>query len=127
MSKRPQHLTKGQLIAVVAGAVAITYNIPGSPKLHLDDAALAGIYLGEIKKWNDPKIAGLNEGVKLPNQDIIVVHRSDGSGTSFIFTDYLSVVNKEWASKVGKATSVSWPAGVGAIRAVESRAKEVAA
>lgn len=100
-------------IPIVAGAVAITYNIPGSPKLHLDEAALAGIYLGEIKKWNDPKIAALNEGVKLPNQDIIVVHRSDGSGTSFIFTDYLSAVNKEWASKVGKATSVSWPAGVG--------------
>jgi phosphate transport system substrate-binding protein len=100
-------------IPVVAGAVAITYNVPGSPSLKFDDATLAGIYLGEIKNWNDPKIAALNEGVKLPKQDIIVVHRSDGSGTSFIFTDYLSTVNKEWATKVGKATSVSWPAGVG--------------
>jgi phosphate transport system substrate-binding protein len=100
-------------IPVVAGAVAITYNLPGSPQLKLDDAALAGIYLGEITKWNDAKIAALNAGVKLPNQDIIVVHRSDGSGTSFIFTDYLSAVSKVWATKVGKATSVSWPAGVG--------------
>ncbi len=100
-------------IPVVAGAVAVTYNIPGSPKLKLDESTLAGIYLGEITKWNDAKIASLNEGVKLPDTSIIVVHRSDGSGTSFIFTDYLSTVNKEWAAKVGKNTSVNWPAGVG--------------
>jgi phosphate transport system substrate-binding protein len=100
-------------IPIVAGAVAITYNIPGNPKLMLDDAALAGIYLGEITKWNDPKIAALNSGVKLPDTAIIVVHRADGSGTSFIFTDYLSTVSKDWATKVGKATSVNWPTGVG--------------
>ncbi len=100
-------------IPVVAGAVAITYNIPRNPKLMLDDVTLVGIYLGEITKWNDPKIAALNSGVKLPDTAIMVVHRADGSGTSFIFTDYLSTVSKEWATKVGKATSVNWPTGVG--------------
>ncbi|HXS69778.1 MAG TPA: phosphate ABC transporter substrate-binding protein PstS [Candidatus Polarisedimenticolia bacterium] len=100
-------------IPVVAGAVAITYNLPGNPKLKFDDATLAGIYLGQITKWNDPKIAALNPDAKLPDQSIIVVHRSDGSGTTFIFTDYLSDVSPEWASKVGKNTSVSWPTGVG--------------
>ncbi len=100
-------------IPVVAGAVAITYNLPGNPKLKFDAATLSGIYLGEITKWNDPKIAALNPGATLPDTSIIVVHRSDGSGTSFIFTDYLSVVNKTWASKVGKNTSVNWPTGVG--------------
>ena len=100
-------------IPIVAGAVVITYNVPGNPKLKFDNATLAGIYLGEITKWNDPKIAALNEGVKLPDTAIIVVHRADGSGTSYIFTDYLSTVSKDWATKVGKATSVSWPAGVG--------------
>jgi phosphate transport system substrate-binding protein len=100
-------------IPVVAGAVAITYNLPGGPKLKFDGATLAGIYLGEITKWNDAKIAALNSGAKLPNTSIIVVHRSDGSGTSFIFTDYLSAVSKDWATKVGKSTSVNWPAGVG--------------
>lgn len=100
-------------IPVVAGAVAITYNLPGDPKLKFDPATLAGIYLGQITKWNDPKIVALNPGVQLPDQAIIVVHRSDGSGTTFIFTDYLSVVNQDWAAKVGKNTSVNWPVGVG--------------
>ena len=100
-------------IPVVAGAVAVTYNVPGGPKLKFDDATLAGIYLGEITKWNDAKIAALNAGVTLPDTAIIVVHRSDGSGTSFIFTDYLSAISPEWAKKVGKSTSVNWPAGVG--------------
>ena len=100
-------------IPVVAGAVAITYNLPGSPKLKFDDATLAGIYLGEITKWNDPKIAALNPDVKLADIPIIVVHRSDGSGTTFIFTDYLSAVSPAWASKVGKSVSVNWPTGVG--------------
>jgi phosphate transport system substrate-binding protein len=100
-------------IPIVAGAVAITYNLPGNPKLKFDDAILAGIYLGEITKWNDPKIAALNPDAKLPGTSIIVVHRSDGSGTTFIFTDYLSVVSPEWKSKAGKATSVNWPTGVG--------------
>jgi phosphate transport system substrate-binding protein len=101
-------------IPVVAGAVAITYNLPDSPKLKFDDATLAGIYLGEITKWNDPEIVALNPGVTLSDTPIVVVHRSDGSGTTFIFTDYLSTVSKAWAAKVGKSVSVSWPAGVGA-------------
>ncbi|MGI9087053.1 MAG: phosphate ABC transporter substrate-binding protein PstS [Chthoniobacterales bacterium] len=100
-------------IPTVAGAVVMTYNLPGDPALKLDGATIAGIYLGEIKNWNDPKIAALNSGVKLPDQEIVVVHRSDGSGTSFIFTDYLSKVSGEWKSKVGTNTSVNWPIGLG--------------
>lgn len=100
-------------IPTVAGAVVVSYNLPGGPKLRLDGAALAGIYLGKITTWNDPAIAGQNPGVSLPAQDIIVVHRSDGSGTSYIFTDYLCSVSPEWKEKVGKNTSVQWPAGLG--------------
>lgn len=100
-------------IPVVAGAVVITYNLPGEPKLKFDDATVSGIYLGKITSWNDPKIAALNPDVQLPNMPIIVVHRSDGSGTTFIFTDYLSSVSPEWRTKVGKNTSVSWPTGIG--------------
>ena len=81
--------------------------------LKLTPEAIAGIFLGEIKKWNDPKIASTNPGVKLPANDIEVVHRSDGSGTTFVFTDYLSKVSPTWKSKVGANTSVSWPAGIG--------------
>jgi phosphate transport system substrate-binding protein len=100
-------------IPTVAGAVVLTYNLPGSPALKLDGDTVAGIYLGQVKKWNDPKIAALNPGVKLPDQDIVVVRRSDGSGTTFIFTDYLSKVSGEWKQKVGNNTSVNWPAGIG--------------
>ena len=100
-------------IPTVAGAVVITYNLPDNPKLRLDSDTLANIYLGNITKWNDPKITALNPDVKLPATDIIVVHRSDGSGTSYIFTDYLSSVNRAWADTVGKGTSVKWPAGIG--------------
>jgi phosphate transport system substrate-binding protein len=75
--------------------------------------ALAGIYLGKITKWNDPAIASVNNGVKLPDQSIVVMHRSDGSGTTYIFTDYLSKVSPEWQQKVGKGTSVNWPVGLG--------------
>jgi phosphate transport system substrate-binding protein len=100
-------------LPVVAGGVAITYNLPGDPKLKLDSDVLANIYLGNITKWNDPKIAALNPGVELPDTSIIPVHRSDGSGTSFIFTDYLSSVNPSWADTVGKGASVKWPAGIG--------------
>ncbi|MGA7273580.1 MAG: phosphate ABC transporter substrate-binding protein PstS [Candidatus Udaeobacter sp.] len=100
-------------IPTVAGAVVMSYNLPGSPKLKLDGDTIAGMYLGQIKKWNDPKLTALNPGVKLPDQDIVVVHRSDGSGTTFIFTDYLSKVSPEWKSKVGNNTSVNWPAGIG--------------
>jgi phosphate transport system substrate-binding protein len=98
---------------VVAGGVAIMYNLPGNPKLKLDGAALANIYLGNITKWNDPKIVALNPGVDLPDLAIVPVHRTEGSGTTFIFTDYLTSVNPAWADTVGKSTSVKWPAGIG--------------
>jgi phosphate transport system substrate-binding protein len=100
-------------IPTVAGAVVLTYNLPGSPTLKLDGDTVAGIFLGQIKKWNDPKLAALNPGTKLPDQDIVVVHRSDGSGTTFIFTDYLSKVSGEWKQKAGANTSVNWPTGIG--------------
>ena len=100
-------------IPTVAGAVVVSYNLPGNPKLKLDGATLANIYLGKITKWNDPAITAQNSGVDLPAQDIVVVHRSDGSGTSYIFTDYLSSVSSEWKEKVGKNTSVNWPVGLG--------------
>ncbi|HEY2713611.1 MAG TPA: phosphate ABC transporter substrate-binding protein PstS [Chthoniobacterales bacterium] len=100
-------------IPTVAGAVVLTYNLPGNPNLKLDGETVADIFLGKIKKWNDPKIASTNQGMTLPNEDIVVVHRSDGSGTTYIFTDYLSKVSPEWKSKVGNNTSVSWPAGLG--------------
>jgi phosphate transport system substrate-binding protein len=98
----------------VLGADVPTYNIPGvSAELNFTPEALAGIFLGKITKWNDPAIAAPNKGVNLPANDIIVVHRSDGSGTTYIWTDYLSKVNEEWKTKVGKSTSVNWPAGLG--------------
>lgn len=98
----------------VLGAVVLSYNVPGvTTALKLTPDAIAGIYLGEIKKWNDPKIASVNPGVKLPGGDIEVIHRADGSGTTFIFTDYLSKISGEWKSKVGANTSVSWPTGLG--------------
>jgi phosphate transport system substrate-binding protein len=100
-------------IPTVAGAVVVSYNLPGNPKLKLDGPTLAGIYLGKITKWNDPAIVAQNGGVTLPDQDIVVVHRSDGSGTSYIFTDYLSNVSSDWKAKVGKNTSVNWPTGLG--------------
>ena len=100
-------------IPTVAGAVVLTYNLAGNPALKLDGDTVAGIFLGQIKKWNDPKLTALNSGTKLPDQEIVVVHRSDGSGTTFIFTDYLSKVSGEWKAKVGNNTSVNWPAGIG--------------
>src|SRR5438067_4431168 len=100
-------------IPTVAGAVVMTYNLPGNPAVKLDGDTIAGIFLGQIKKWNDPKLTALNPGVKLPDQEIVVVHRSDGSGTTFIFTDYLSKVSPEWKQKAGNNTSVNWPAGIG--------------
>ena len=100
-------------IPTVAGAVVITYNVPGNLALKLDGETTAGIFLGQIKKWNDAKITALNPGTNLPDKEIIVVHRSDGSGTTFIFTDYLSKVSSEWKEKVGNNTSVSWPTGIG--------------
>jgi phosphate transport system substrate-binding protein len=100
-------------IPIVVGGEAIVYNLPGSPKLKLDADTFSGIYLGNIAKWNDPKIAALNPGVNLPDLAIVVVHRSDGSGTTFIFTDYLSSISPIWADSVGKGTAVKWPAAVG--------------
>jgi phosphate transport system substrate-binding protein len=100
-------------IPTVAGAVVVSYNLPGDPALKLDGPTLADIFLGKITKWNDPAITGQNQGVNLPDKDIVVVHRSDGSGTSYIFTDYLSSVSSEWAAKVGKNTAVNWPVGLG--------------
>jgi phosphate transport system substrate-binding protein len=101
-------------IPTVMGAVVVTYNLPSVPKgLKLSSEDVADIFLGKITKWNDPKIANDNPKVKLPNQPIIVVHRSDGSGTTSIFTDYLSSVSPEWAGKVGKGASVKWPVGLG--------------
>jgi phosphate transport system substrate-binding protein len=99
----------------VLGAVVPTYNIAGvTGDLNFTQKALAGIYLGSITKWNDPEIAKANPGVNLPGADIVVVHRSDGSGTSYIFTDFLSKVSDDWKNKVGKAnTSVNWPVGLG--------------
>jgi phosphate transport system substrate-binding protein len=102
-------------VPTVLGAVVVTYNLPevaGTP-LRFDGATLADIFLGRITKWNDSRLAALNPGAKLPAKDIIVVHRSDGSGTSFIFTDYLSKVSPSWKEKVGSATSVEWPIGLG--------------
>jgi phosphate transport system substrate-binding protein len=100
-------------IPTVAGAVVMTYNVPGNPSLKLDGETIADIFLGKIKKWSDPKIAATNAGVKLPDNEIVVVHRSDGSGTTFIFTDYLSKVSAEWKQKAGNNTSVNWPTGIG--------------
>ncbi len=102
-------------LPTVMGAVVATYNVSGvGPFLKLTPEALAGIYLGQITTWNDPKIASVNPGFNLPNTPIVVVHRSDGSGTTNIFTDYLCKVSPEWQSKVGKGTSVNWPVGLGA-------------
>jgi len=100
-------------IPTVAGADVVTYNLPDNPQLKFDGQTIADIFLGKITKWNDPRIAGQNPGVKLPDSDIVVVHRSDGSGTTYIWVDYLSGVSKEWESKVGRGTSVSWPTGLG--------------
>ena len=106
--------TKILHIPTVLGAVVPAYNIPGvNTELKFTPEALAGIFLGKITSWNDPAIAKANPGVNLPNQTIIVVHRSDGSGTTYIFTDYLSKVSSDWANGPGKGTSVKWPVGLG--------------
>jgi len=98
---------------VLGGAVP-TYNIPGvSAELKFTPEALAAIFLNKVTKWNDPAIAQANPGVKFPAEDIVVIHRSDGSGTTYIWTDYLSKVSDEWRTKIGKNTSVNWPVGLG--------------
>src|SRR6266516_761501 len=101
-------------IPTVMGAVVIIYNLQGlAQPVRLTPDVLADIFLGKVTKWNDARLSSINPGVTLPNQDIIVVHRSDGSGTSFVWTDYLSKVSPEWAQKVGKGPSVNWPVGLG--------------
>jgi phosphate transport system substrate-binding protein len=101
-------------IPTVLGAVVPAYNIPGvTGEVKFTPEALAGIFLGTISKWNDKAITGSNPGVNFPDQEIIVVHRSDGSGTSFIWTDYLSKISGDWKSQVGSGTSVKWPKGLG--------------
>jgi phosphate transport system substrate-binding protein len=101
-------------IPTVLGAVVPAYNVPGiSGEVKFTPEVLAGIFLGKIQNWNDPAIAAVNPGIKFPNQAIIVIYRSDGSGTTYIFTDYLSKVSQDWANTVGKGTSVKWPVGVG--------------
>ena len=101
-------------IPTVAGAVVITYNLPGNPELKFTGDVVADMFLGKIKKWNDARITALNPTVKLPGTAITVVHRSDGSGTTGVFSDYLCKVSDEWKSKVGTGTALNWPAGVGA-------------
>jgi phosphate transport system substrate-binding protein len=117
MSADQMNAVQGKVyhIPTVMGAVVLTYNLPslGAKSLNFDGPTIADIFLGKITKWNDRRIAATNPGVALPNLDLIVVHRSDGSGTSYIFTDYLSKVSPEWKEKVGFATAVNWPAGLG--------------
>ena len=102
-------------LPTVLGAVAVTYNLPGLQQpLRLSGPALAGIFLGKVTKWNDPAIAADNPGVALPSTNIAVVHRSDGSGTTFVFTDYLAKASPEWKAGPGTGKSVNWPGGLGA-------------
>jgi phosphate transport system substrate-binding protein len=96
------------------GAVVVTYNLEGNPVLKLTGDIIADIYMGKIKKWNDERMMKINPEVKLPDRNITVIHRSDGSGTTFIWTDYLSKVSEDWKKNVGNAISVNWPAGLGA-------------
>ncbi len=100
-------------IPTCLGAVVVTYNVPGDPVLKLTPQVISDIFLGKIKNWNDPAIAAANAGVSLPDSPITVVHRSDGSGTTWNFTDYLTSVSPEWAAKVGAGKTVVWPTGVG--------------
>jgi phosphate transport system substrate-binding protein len=109
-----QSKTKILHVPTVLGAVVPAYNVPGvTGEIKFTPEVLAGIFLGKITNWNDKAIAASNQGVKFPDQSIIVVHRSDGSGTTYIFTDYLSKISSDWASSVGKNTSVKWPVGLG--------------
>ena len=102
-------------IPTALGAVTMIYNLPGvTSPLKLTGDVIAGIFQGQITKWNDPRIAALNSGANLPATDILVVHRSDGSGTSYVFTDYLANVSPAWATKPGKGKEVQWPVGLGA-------------
>ena len=118
MPLTPENVAKNNFVQfpIVSGAVVPLVNLPGIKpgELVLDGPTIAKIFLGEITKWNDPAIAKLNPGLKLPSTAIAVVHRSDGSGTTFIWTNYLSKVSPEWKQKVGENTAVEWPVGIGA-------------
>src|SRR5919198_1637447 len=117
LSKSEQQAAPGAVhIPETIGSVVVAYNLPSFPNkgLKLSGPVLADIFLGKITKWNDPKIQTMNPGVSLPSNNIVVVHRSDGSGTTFVWTDYLSKVSSEWSNKVGKSKSVPWPIGIGA-------------
>jgi phosphate ABC transporter phosphate-binding protein len=100
-------------IPFTIGTVTLAYNLPGNPDLRLTGDVIADIYLGTLTRWNDPRIVEINPGVALPDEAIVVVHRSDGSGTTYVFTDYLSKVSTAWRENVGYATSVAWPTGIG--------------
>ncbi|HXJ82016.1 MAG TPA: phosphate ABC transporter substrate-binding protein PstS [Candidatus Methylomirabilis sp.] len=110
LKKAPRELLH---VPTVLGAVVATYNLPGNPQLSFTGDVLADIFLGKITKWDDDRIKALNPSATLPNQPIVVVHRSDGSGTTYIWVDFLSKVSKEWEQKVGRGTSVNWPVGLG--------------
>ena len=118
MTQDQMNAAQGDVIHIptVLGADVITWNLPalGATQLKFDGPTIADIFLGKITKWNDPRLTAMNPGVKLPAADIVVVHRSDGSGTTYIFTDYLSKVSPEWKAKVGFATAVNWPTGLAA-------------
>ncbi|MFW6138666.1 MAG: phosphate ABC transporter substrate-binding protein PstS [Spirochaetota bacterium] len=101
-------------IPTCVGAVVVVYNLPGNPKLRLTPEIISGIFTGEITRWNDPKIKQANPGVSLPGMNIFVIHRSDGSGTTYVFSDYLSSVSDQWKRRVGKGKSLNWPVGLGA-------------
>src|SRR6478752_7386458 len=111
LEKAPAKITH---IPICLGAVVVTYNLEGNPEIKLDPETLAGIFLGEITRWNDPKLQKLNPKINLPDAYILPVHRSDGSGTTFIFTDYLSKISPRWKAKVGAEKSVRWLSGLGA-------------
>ncbi len=117
MSNDQMTAVQGEVIHLptVLGAVVVTYNLPslGDTQIKLDGPTIVDLFMGRITKWNDKRLQALNPGVALPDLDVIIVHRSDGSGTSYIFTDYLSKVSSEWKTKVGSATSVNWPVGLG--------------
>ena len=117
MNAEQMNAVQGKVIHIptVMGADVLTYNLPslGTTRLRFDGPTIADIFLGHITKWNDRRIAANNPGIKLPDEDLIVVHRSEGSGTTYIWTDYLSKVSPEWKEKVGNAASVNWPVGLG--------------
>lgn len=116
MSEKEMEAAPGQILHIPSclGAVVMTYNLTGNPQLRLTPEVIADIFLGKITNWNDPAIKSLNPGVSLPDLPMSVAHRSDGSGTTFIFSDYLTKVSSAWKDKVGRGKSLNWPVGVGA-------------